>query len=170
MIAYVQHQMREYVFWINTFYCKYIADKCCIECIISHWLKYRSSSSWTAEFNGCNFLGSSLFLILVTLLWVRNYSKMTENVRWVDFSHKYWYVVQIKCIHQILYFSGLLRILNQILILCKMIFQSDIFSFCMDVHIHSAILSMSPWRMSWDVQSNFRLYYDTMLLSIDIHQ
>ena len=66
VIAYVQDQMREYVFWINKFNCKYIADECYIECIISHLPKYRSSRSWPAEFNGYNFWGSSLFLILKT--------------------------------------------------------------------------------------------------------
>ena len=55
VFAYVKHQTREYVFWINTIYHKYIADECCTECTISHWQQYRSSSSWHAEFDGNNF-------------------------------------------------------------------------------------------------------------------
>ena len=55
VIACVQHQMREYAFWTNKFHCKYVADKCYIECIIWHLPQSRSSSSWPAELDGYNF-------------------------------------------------------------------------------------------------------------------
>ena len=70
VIAYVQDQMREYVFWINKFNCKYIADKYYIECIISYLPKYRSWSSWPTEFQEIQNLVKRTSQVLNILYWM----------------------------------------------------------------------------------------------------